>query len=150
MRWDPGNRRSKHHRATVWLFTMGSSHPIFFSVSVESLAMNFCSQTVGLRPGQGEGFALPVPPGREQSAKSLWSGCGVGGGRGQDGGRQASVLRGGGLSIRWQLREDDKAGLGELTFSSSLTGKRAHSSVLGRAHGRSLLKGTTNGRRGRN
>lgn len=91
MRWDPGSRRSKGHRATVWLFTAGSSHPISFSVSVESLAMNFCSRTVGLRPRGGEGFALPTSPGRQQSAKSPWSGCG---GRerrrGVGGGRQAS------------------------------------------------------------
>lgn len=56
----------------------GPSHPVLFSVSVESLAMNFCSRTMGLRPGQGEGFALPAPPGREQSAKSSWSGWGAG------------------------------------------------------------------------
>lgn len=53
------------------------------------------------------------------------------------------TLRGSGLSIRLHLGEDE-AGFGELTSSSGSTGKRAHSSVRGLAHGWSLLEETTN------
>lgn len=54
------------------------------------------------------------------------------------------TLRGSGLSIWWYLGEEDKAGFGELNFSSGLTRKKAHSSILGLAWGQSLLKETTN------
>ena len=132
-----GNRRSKSHRAVVWLLTEGCSHHNSFSVSVESLAINFCS------PGQRGGFALPSPPGRGQSAESPeW----LRGDR-RVRGRQVCPcpsLRGSGLSIWRHLGEEDKAGFGELTFSSGLTRKRAHSSILGLAWGQSLLKETTN------
>lgn len=116
---------------------MGFCHHHFFSVSVESLAMNFCSQTGASGPGQGGGFALPSPPGRGQSAESPeWL-------RGDRRARGRQVcpcptLRGSGLSIWWNPGED-KAGLGELTFSSGLTRTRAHGSILGLDRGQSLL-----------
>lgn len=51
------------------------------------------------------------------------------------------TLRGSGLSI-WRHLGEDEAGSGELTFSSGLTRKRAHGSILGLAWGQSLLKET--------
>lgn len=80
----------------------------------------------------------PSPPGRGQSAESPeWP-------RGDRRvrGRQVyprPTLRGSGLSIWWYLGEEDKAGFGELNFSSGLTRKKAHSSILGLAWGQSLL-----------
>lgn len=72
----------------MWLFTVGFSHRVLFSVSVESLAMNICSRMVGLgAPGQGEGGALPSP---DQAEGKVRSPCGVAGG-GQEG-REAGVL----------------------------------------------------------
>lgn len=56
------------------------------------------------------------------------------------------TLRGSGLNI-WRHLGEDEAGSGELTFSSGLTRKRAHGSVLGLAWGQSLLKETTNGQK---
>lgn len=83
------------------------------------------------------------PPHQADSKVQSHRGVAAEGGRGDGGwgeeGRQAPVLRCGRLSIRWHLREEDEAGLGKLTFSSSLTGKRAHNSVLGLARSRSLL-----------
>lgn len=58
----------------------GCSHNLF-SVSVESLAMNFCS------PGQGGGFALFLPT--RQRAKCGVTGVAEGG---QEGEREAGVL----------------------------------------------------------
>lgn len=117
----------------MWLFSVGFSHHILFSVSVDSLAMNFCSRMAGLGP-QARG-RLSSPLLTRQRAKCEVTVEWLGEGR-----RVCScvTLRGSGLSI-WQLLAEDEAGLGELTFSSGSTGKRAHSSVLGLAHGRSLL-----------
>lgn len=113
----------------MWLFTVGLCHHNFFSVFVESLAMNFCSQTGASGSGQEGGIAVPSPPGGGQSAQSPeW----LSGDRRAGGRRVCScpALRGSGLSV-WRHPGEDKAGLGELTFSSGLDRERAHSSILG-------------------
>lgn len=121
LRWNSGNRTSKRPRAMVWLFTVGFCHHSFFSVSVESLAMNFCSQTGASGPGARGRLCSPRPT--RQRAKCAVTRVAEGGDR-RAGGRQACpcpTLRGSGLSV-WRPPGGDEAGLGELTFSSGLTG----------------------------
>lgn len=45
----------------MWLFSVGFSHHILFSVSVDSLAMNFCSQMVGLGSQARGRLSAPLP-----------------------------------------------------------------------------------------